>query len=132
MAPIGVANRVVLGLIPTAEESYTAACRSLNPSTSGTLHIHENVSSKEITEVDVLEKFHSKYNIGAVTCNRKLKPAWVVWAVNTAEKILHIFNEEKQPNTWQIHIKHIERVKSYAPHIDHLVLDLFLIPGTFS
>ena len=44
---MGVADRVNLGLIPSAEMSYGAACRALRPDTGGVLHIHGNVADAD-------------------------------------------------------------------------------------
>ena len=119
-----------MGLIPTAEESYEAACHALNPFVGGIFHIHGNVSSKEKADLDESIRVHSKFNINTVTCNRKLKPEWLRWAIDTAERVVCVLIDKKSPITWKACINHIERVKSYAPHVDHLVLDLTLSPNT--
>ncbi|OQV12634.1 putative tRNA wybutosine-synthesizing protein 2-like protein [Hypsibius exemplaris] len=43
VAPVGVADRVILGLIPSSEISWATACRCLKPDTGGVLHVHANV-----------------------------------------------------------------------------------------
>nr|XP_054757817.1 uncharacterized protein LOC129263926 [Lytechinus pictus] len=45
VCPVGVANRVNLGLIPSSEQGWPVACAALNPITGGILHIHGNVDS---------------------------------------------------------------------------------------
>ncbi|XP_041466259.1 tRNA wybutosine-synthesizing protein 2 homolog isoform X2 [Lytechinus variegatus] len=45
VCPVGVANRVNLGLIPSSEKGWPVACAALNPMTGGVLHIHGNVDS---------------------------------------------------------------------------------------
>ena len=116
-----------MGLIPSAADSYEAACKALNPTSGGILHIHGNVSSKE-KDHDDFKKIFLNYNIDQISCNRKLKPEWLAWAIETAQSITNILNDLKCPSAWQANISHIERVKSYAPHIDHLVLDLIAVP----
>ncbi|CAG2117610.1 unnamed protein product, partial [Medioppia subpectinata] len=54
LCPVGVADRVYMGLIPTSLDSLRVACRALNIKSSKLiLHIHENVShfgSKDKTD----------------------------------------------------------------------------------
>jgi len=90
------------------------------------MHVHENVTSgfaRSTSEVvDRCE--HSE-----ITCNRKLKREWLDWAAETASVMKSLLQSAAQPSgkdgrRWSVSPKHIERVKSYAPHVDHLVLDL--------
>ena len=46
VAPRGVADRVNLGLLPSSEAGWPAACAALNPASGGWLHVHGNVCSK--------------------------------------------------------------------------------------
>jgi len=46
VAPIGVADRVLLGLIPTSEMSWATGVKALKP-TGGWMHVHENVQEGE-------------------------------------------------------------------------------------
>lgn len=48
---------------------------------------------------------------------------WDSWAADVAASIRHIL-EELHCKPWATIVKHIEHVKPYGPHIDHLVLDL--------
>lgn len=41
VAPVGVADRVLLGLIPTSEMSWETGVKALKPS-GGYMHVHEN------------------------------------------------------------------------------------------
>lgn len=50
-------------------------------------------------------------------------PASISWAFQVAHKILNLANEIKG-GRWTAKILHIEKVKSYAPHVDHVVVDL--------
>jgi len=59
------------------------------------------------------------------------KLEWVAWAEQTAKKIKSIL-ETQRASDWTATILHVERVKSYAPHIDHLVLDLECHPTNIS
>ena len=46
-APVGVADRVLLGLLPDSECSWPAAVAALRPKTGGVMHVHGNVASGE-------------------------------------------------------------------------------------
>ena len=48
---------------------------------------------------------------------------WREWAEATSVKIRKMLIDIHKSN-WTTKIMHVEHVKSYAPHIDHLVLDL--------
>ncbi|XP_051878414.1 tRNA wybutosine-synthesizing protein 2 homolog isoform X2 [Pristis pectinata] len=50
-------------------------------------------------------------------------PEWQPWAESVALRIRNIL-EAHHKRPWSTNILHIEYVKSYAPHIDHVVLDL--------
>jgi len=102
VCPKNVADRVNLGLIPDSEISWRTACEALKD-TGGVLHIHGNVESKK----DEIKQ--EKMN---------------AWAEATADTIKNILNEVKSILNWSTEIVHIECVKSYAPRIYHLVLDL--------
>jgi len=55
------------------------------------------------------------------------KVEWKVWAIHVSHSICSILWEvHKVP--WRVSVLHLHHVKSYAPHIDHLVLDLHCEP----
>lgn len=60
----------------------------------------------------------------APSCNRKVKPEWVDWAKYVAQSLLQHLKKSHDNNNWNVQIQHIEHVKSYAPHIDHVVVDV--------
>lgn len=101
LAPAGVADRINLGLIPSSESSWPAACCALKI-TGGVMHIHGNVESG-----GGLEK----------------RGRWRVWGEETSRKI-----EALLGTGWETEVLHIECVKSYAPRVHHLVLDLSCMP----
>lgn len=49
------------------------------------------------------------------------------WALQTSLEIKQLL-ESAHDHQWVTEILHIEHVKSYAPHVDHIVLDLKCIP----
>lgn len=54
--PRGVAQRVNLGLLPTARLSWSTAVTALDTSTGGWLHVHENVTSSLKKEEEELQE----------------------------------------------------------------------------
>ncbi|KAG8447724.1 hypothetical protein GDO86_015007 [Hymenochirus boettgeri] len=105
-----VADRVNLGLIPTSEPGYTVACRALRKDTGGILHIHQNVDSFKRHAKTEKEDFGGKM-------------AWMQWAEQAEMQITDLLKEIHQKN-WHTRILRVEQIKSYAPHVDHVVMDL--------
>ncbi|NXS41863.1 TYW2 protein, partial [Balaeniceps rex] len=135
-----IADRVNLGLIPSSEEGWPVACRVLKKGTGGVLHIHHNVEtlpapappqtpvlraeqgSPEVAGSDG-EVQHPTEDGGKETLGARIRPEWQRWAEATAARIRGLLAElHGQP--WRTSILHVEAVKSYAPHVHHLVLDL--------
>ncbi|XP_009880084.1 PREDICTED: tRNA wybutosine-synthesizing protein 2 homolog [Charadrius vociferus] len=136
-----VADRVNLGLIPSSEEGWPVACCVLKKGTGGVLHIHHNVETLPTpapTQIPVLraeqgsageaslsdgEAQHPTEDSGKERLGARIRPEWQRWAEATAARIQGLLVElHGQP--WRTSILHIEAVKSYAPHVHHLVLDL--------
>ncbi|NXX17612.1 TYW2 protein, partial [Podargus strigoides] len=135
-----VADRVNLGLIPSSEEGWPVACRVLKKDTGGVLHIHHNVETRPAPaplQTLVLraergspegdgsdgEAQHPVEDSGKEALGARVRPEWQRWAEATAARIGGLLAElHGQP--WHTSILHIEAVKSYAPHVHHLVLDL--------
>ncbi|NXU24294.1 TYW2 protein, partial [Thalassarche chlororhynchos] len=140
-----VADRVNLGLIPSSEEGWPVACRVLKKGTGGILHIHHNVETlpaPALPQTPVLraeqgspegagsdgEAQHPTEDGRKETLGARIRPEWQRWAEATAARIRGLLAElHGQP--WRTSILHIEAVKSYAPHVHHLVLDLECRPA---
>ena len=58
------------------------------------------------------------------SCNKKIKQEWLQWATYVAQTLLQQLRKSHDNHEWNVQIRHIEHVKSYAPHIDHVVLDV--------
>ena len=114
-----VADRVNLGLIPSSEEGWPVACRLLKRKTGGVLHIHQNVTSP-IHCPAVISTSEPNQTASVKKTHREV---WQVWADDTANRIASLF-KDITCESWTTSIQHIEHVKSYAPHIHHVVLDL--------
>ncbi|CAH2315690.1 tRNA wybutosine-synthesizing 2 homolog [Pelobates cultripes] len=111
-----VADRVNLGLIPTSEPAYEVACRVLKKDTGGILHIHHNVNSFIR---------HAGLNMNGTKEDviKWKNMAWKEWAEGTESQVRAILMKASG-SPWHTQILHLEKVKSYAPYIDHVVLDL--------
>ncbi|XP_042746666.1 tRNA wybutosine-synthesizing protein 2 homolog isoform X5 [Lagopus leucura] len=124
----------------SSEEGWPVACRVLKKGTGGVLHIHHNVedrpvppvlkdeqrlpkesnSEREDEEHRASEEMESS---GQEVLAARVRPEWWSWAEAAAVRIRGLLTElHSQP--WQTSILHIEAVKSYAPHVHHVVLDL--------
>uniref|UniRef100_A0A3P9P5T7 tRNA wybutosine-synthesizing protein 2 homolog n=1 Tax=Poecilia reticulata TaxID=8081 RepID=A0A3P9P5T7_POERE len=117
-----VADRVNLGLIPTSEDGWPVACRLLKKTTGGVLHIHQNVTSPL---PNAAAGNAAPQNVSAKNADREV---WQAWASDTADRITSLFMDLTGAS-WVINIQHIEHVKSYAPHVHHVVLDLDCRPN---
>ena len=92
-----IADRVLLGLIPSSERAWPTAVAVLKP-TGGIVHVHGNVAVKDID-------------------------SWASYAAESFERIA-----KQKGKALRAAVKHIERVKSYAPRVEHIVVDLVLTP----
>ncbi|KAJ8048084.1 tRNA wybutosine-synthesizing protein 2-like [Holothuria leucospilota] len=156
VCPKSVADRVNLGLIPSSEDAWPVACTALKPS-GGILHIHGNVESypgmqrsdgnlKEVEEsvnsgcLD--DKSYNSDNrlleqsssICGSSCEqdfveqlRKKNKYWGSWVRHIEDEIRRLM-ENIYNKTWNVNVYHVEHVKSYAPHVDHLVADVTCRP----
>lgn len=118
-----IADRVNLGLIPSSEDGWPVACRLLKKTTGGLLHIHQNVPSAIVVASHALDDADD-----SVSGKRADREAWQAWADATANRIACLL-KKLTATTWTTSIQHIEHVKSYAPHVHHVVLDLECRPA---
>jgi tRNA G37 N-methylase Trm5 len=89
-----IATRISLGLLPSSRVGWATAVKSLSPS-GGWLHVHENVHE------DAIESLKS----------------------DIEKDILELFNELREPG-WTVACRWVQRVKSYAPRVLHVVFDM--------
>lgn len=119
-----LADRVNLGLIPSSEEGWPVACRLLKRSTGGIMHIHQNVTAPfhhEPSELN-LSVEGSSVEVSPLRIQKDMQ-VWTAWASETAKRICTLLLDITG-SEWKTNIRHIEHVKTYAPHISHVVLDL--------
>lgn len=117
-APSNVADRVNLGLIPSSELSWETACLALKNDFGGVLHIHANIDSKT-------PKTEQKHRTNLPQFKYAEWELWTNYAASTIEQILLRLKSCK----WKVAVLHLEHVKSYAPHVDHVVLDVECRPN---
>uniref|UniRef100_A0A3Q2XIN5 tRNA wybutosine-synthesizing protein 2 homolog n=1 Tax=Hippocampus comes TaxID=109280 RepID=A0A3Q2XIN5_HIPCM len=118
-----IADRVNLGLIPSSEDGWPVACRLLKKTTGGLLHIHQNVTSANVVASHAVDDADN-----SVSGKRADREAWQAWADAAANRIACLL-KKLTATTWTTNIQHIEHVKSYAPHVHHVVLDLECRPA---
>lgn len=94
VAPRGVADRVLLGLLPSSEGGWSTGLAALKDS-GGILHIHQNV--KDVEELQYVQR--------------------------TSEVLKDLLGALGR-HDWQVEVCHVEHVKWYAPHIRHIVMDV--------
>lgn len=105
VCPVGVADRVYMGLIPSSIPSLRTACHALKP-TGGILHIHENVNTFNFKSKDEKKKFLFD------------------WANDLKDKVISLISEIHPNSNWNGDVLEINKIKNYAPHIDHMVVDI--------
>jgi hypothetical protein len=95
-------DRISLGLLPSSEGGWKIAVKALNKTKGGWLHIHGNVPSKERDE----------------------------WALYVCQRLSIFYGNmyNVEPSCVYVLCNHIERVKSFAPRVDHFVADIFVGP----
>ena len=96
-----VAHRVSLGLLPTSAAGYATAAAVLNRETGGWLHVHENVHRAAVEDG---------------------------WTDRLVARLQTCF-DDLPGGGWVLEARHVSRVKSYAPRVDHVVVDVECRPG---
>ena len=114
-----MADIVNLGLIPSSAMSYQVAVEALRRETGGVLLIHGNVRT-ESDPRDIAP------NNDAVTFSCDIaNPSWKKWVTETCQQIEELLDASRR---WNLTVMHLERVKQFSPHVDHMVLDLKVEP----
>jgi tRNA G37 N-methylase Trm5 len=95
-------DRVFLGLLPSSEGGWATAVKSLRQDAGGWLHVHGNVP--------VPEAF-----------------TWLEWLCVRLKGYLGK-DENELHHDWVVLGHHLEKVKSFAPTVNHYVADVYLGP----
>lgn len=141
LCPKKVGNRIILGLIPTSENHWKIACEAL-VECGGVLHIHENVETKiidvhckkcsnlcsQVNFEDFKRSIYMDSNInsisqGTLKINFKHKQ-WLLKGVHIIHNLMSILLSFGCSKLWKCSLENINFVKSYAPHVHHLVYDV--------
>ncbi len=93
-------DRISLGLLPSSEGGWHIAIECLNREKGGWLHVHGNVATTE-------------------------RRQWAHWLCRS---LVCISKKNEYSTDWHAVCNHIERVKSFAPKVDHYVADVFVGP----
>jgi tRNA G37 N-methylase Trm5 len=98
---VNMFDRVSLGLLPSSEGGWRTAVRAVRNATGGWLHVHANVPVKELD----------------------------IWALWLCCCLRDFVREEEKPDSWVVLCAHVEKVKSFAPTVNHYVADVFVGPA---
>lgn len=122
VAPVEVANRVNLGLIPSSEKGWPVACRCLVRNSIGILHVHDNVSVP-------LRSARSQDDAANQISDREwMQQTFEERARGITRTLVSLLSEHDDRGDWTVDCTHIENVKSYAPRIFHVVFDFRCVP----
>mmetsp|Transcript_25323 Transcript_25323/g.50726 ORF Transcript_25323/g.50726 Transcript_25323/m.50726 type:complete len:598 (+) Transcript_25323:25-1818(+) len=93
-------DRISLGLLPSSEGGWPIAIECLNRNKGGWLHVHGNVATTE-------------------------RQQWAHWLCRS---LVCISKKNEYSIDWHAVCVHVEKVKSFAPKVDHYVADVFVGP----
>ena len=113
----------MLGLIPSSEEGWATACACLKPDNGGWLHVHGNVTSSPPQSTTHSHIPTASSGDTAVESSTR-HSSWYIWSNSVALRIMTILNDLHEGKQWSVFVRLVQHVKSYAPHVDHLVVDL--------
>lgn len=123
--PKNVCDHVNLGLIPSSEASWRTACAALKKSTGGVLHIHGNVDTKGPGSGVTSTSGNNFYSAIKFPTKTDYHVEWSKYVCCAIQKIFGVL----YPNeTWEVNIDAVIKIKSFAPHVDHLVTDITCKP----
>ena len=94
----GKFDRVSLGLLPSSEGGWRTAVRAVRSDTGGWLHVHGNVPVHENQQ-------------------------WTLWLCSRLRDFCRELGKD-----WVVVATHVEKVKSFAPNVNHYVADVFVGP----
>jgi len=115
-----VADHVNLGMIPSSESTWQCGCAILKKEVGGILHIHANV--------DVMSSFTTSADFGG---GQSVPVDWIQWSHKCCESLNSIFQEMYPEESWNVKVIGMFKVKSYAPHVDHVVFDVECRPAKY-
>ena len=107
-------DRICLGLLPSSEGGWSSAVLALRKDIGGWLHVHGNVPPHEMPQWSQwLSQSLRRLLLGSTNSHH----------VNvTLDKECNVYND------WMVLVVHVEKVKSFAPNVNHYVADVFIGP----
>ena len=114
----------MLGLIPSSEEGWDTAAACLRPDKGGWLHVHGNVTTY-LPSAPINGGGVVTVDKGISSCKVK-QSSWMHWSNSVADRMKNILDSlyKGANGGWSVTVGHVEHVKSYAPHVDHIVTDI--------
>lgn len=100
---VASANRVILGLIPSSKQGWPLAVRAMHPR-GAIFHVHMNLTEPELD-------------------------GFVVELQAEIRSLIHLLRNDLAGQNVSFHLLHTEKVKSYAPKVNHYVFDLQVCVG---
>ena len=120
--------------VQTNENSHLSACiQEHNSSLSNVSHLQNEIEKDELCDSSMkyLENDHNQgdilKNCNSIGKKQNVSNMCQQWCVFVKSEILRLLHNKKGGN-WSVTQKDLEVVKSYGPHIWHVVLDLDCIP----
>jgi len=89
--------------------------------------VNHRLPANQICSCDAQNGGHSTRKQGEQKCHKSVKMEWVDWSSQVCQKLEEMLRLQTSKQ-WQATVIHIEHVKSYAPHIDHIVADICCTP----
>ncbi|CAB9503656.1 synthesizing protein 2/3/4 [Seminavis robusta] len=96
-----IAVQAVMGVLPVVENDTSTT--TLNSNGGGWLHVHGNVPVKE-------------------------RDLWAAWLVRSLHNLVLQETTQNRHDDWVVICHHVEKVKSFAPTVNHFVADVFVGP----
>lgn len=113
------ADRVLLGLLPTSQMSWASAARVLKRS-GGVIHVHENVHEASLQRASGASRSRCRDSSACWFANASdCETSFEAFVVRRFEEY---FRQLRKP--MRVMAEHTEVVKSYAPRVLHVVVDL--------
>eukprot|EP01135_Chromosphaera_perkinsii_P000849 Nk52_evm12s152 gene=Nk52_evmTU12s152 len=131
--PVGVADRVNLGLIPDSSCSWKTACKALKPQTGGWLHVHGNCTVPgTVSATSGTSSIADGSGVTASSIAEGTRRCFWEWGEQASKEMRLILAGIHGGNEWSVKLNHVECVKSYAPRVYHIVADIECRPSPFS
>lgn len=106
-----------------AKAGLSSSCANDDNTADANACKHSSAGSCDMTNVDSVAATAAKLRMAKYAKTCVTKQAWLDWADTVCETLrCHLSN--LQLCDWSVCLMHIEHVKSYAPHIDHVVADI--------